>query len=363
MSTFGPSRMIAFWISAAGPVTCCHFSPSASISVWMPTQPTLPPHGSNLHGSWVFGVVVLGLTIASGLVEGEWGLVVARRWTSGELKELLLVLAASLAALFVNPFGYKLPLYPFDLLFRQPSNMKYIDEWQSVDFSKGDGKVALLMIMALSAAALFSRRRWRLDEALLTAFALWAALSHVRMLFFAALILAPILAPRLKLFPPYQREIDKPWLNAGIMAAVVGSLIFFFPSAARLQQKVDEQYPTAALQFMQRQHLKGRIFNQYVWGGYMEWNTPELKPFIDGRADIFVYNGVLDDHRKATTIEEPFQILDKYQIDEALLKPEGPLTYLLEHSPAWHMIYSDKVAVLLERAPATATAPLKVQTN
>ena len=102
---------------------------------------------------------------------------------------------------------------------------------------------------------------------------------------------------------------------------------------------------------------------KFVWGGYMEWNAPELKPFIDGRADIFVYNGVLDDHRKATTIEEPFQILDKYQIDEALLKPEGPLTYLLEHSPAWHMIYSDKVAVLLERAPATATAPLKVQTN
>ena len=230
-----------------------------------------------------------------------------------------------------------------------------------MDFSTGDGKLALIVILALLAAALLSRRRWKLDEVLLTAFALWAALSHVRFLFFAGLVLVPILAPRLKLFPLYQRELDKPWLNAGIMAAVVGSLIFFFPSAAELQQKVDEQYPTAALQFMQRQHLNGRIFNQYVWGGYMEWNAPELKPFIDGRADIFVYNGVLEDHRKATTIEEPFQILDKYQIDEALLKPEWPLTYLLEHSPAWHMTYSDKVAVLLERVPATA--PLKVQTN
>ncbi len=35
----------------------------------------------NLHGSWVFGMVVLVATIASGLVEGEWGLVMARRWT------------------------------------------------------------------------------------------------------------------------------------------------------------------------------------------------------------------------------------------------------------------------------------------
>jgi hypothetical protein len=209
---------------------------------------------------------------------------------------------------------------------------------------------------------LFSRRRWKVDEVLLTAFALWVALSHVRFLFFAGLILAPILGPRLKLFPPYEREIDKPWLNAGIMAAVVGSLIFFFPSTAQLQQKVDEEYPKAALEFMQRQHLNGRIFNQYGWGGYMEWNAPELKPFIDGRADIFVYNGTLADYAEAILIQAPFEILDKYRIDYVLLPSDQPLTYLLEHSSAWHPIYTDKVAVLLQRTPATA-APLKVGPN
>jgi len=361
--SIGPRTLLFGWLCMVGLLLVLDRFQRTGKCLWL-----LPPLFAlwiNLHGSWIFGVVVLVLTIASGLVEGEWGLVVARRWTPGELKKLLLALAASLAALFVNPFGYKLLLFPFDVTFRLRGAVQYVQEWQSVDFSTGDGKLALIVILALLAAALLSRRRWKLDEVLLTAFALWAALSHARFLFLAGLVLVPILAPRLKLFPPYQRELDKPWLNAGIMAAVVGSLIFFFPSAARLQQKVDEQYPTAALQFMQRQHLKGRIFNQYVWGGYMEWNTPELKPFIDGRAFIFVYNGVLDDHRKATTIEEPFQILDKYQIDEALLKPEWPLTYLLEHSPAWHMIYSDKVAVLLERTAASAApvTPLKVQGN
>jgi hypothetical protein len=93
-------------------------------------------------------------------------------------------LAASWLRLFVNPFGYKLVLYPFDFLFRQPSNMKHIAEWHSVDFSTGDGKLALFMILALLAAALFSRRRWRLDEVLLTAFALWAGCRTARLLFF-----------------------------------------------------------------------------------------------------------------------------------------------------------------------------------
>jgi hypothetical protein len=312
----------------------------------------------NLHGSWVFGVVVLVVMIASGLVEGEWGLVVARRWSPVELKKLLLALAASLAALFVNPFGYRLVLYPFDLLFRQPSNMKHIEEWQSVDFSTGNGKLALMMIFVLLAAALFSRRRWRLDELILMAFALWAALSHWRFLFFAGLIAVPILAPRLNLFPPYDRKLDKPWLNAGIMAAVVGSLIFFFPSTAELQHQVSDKYPIGALAFMQQRHLGGRIFNNYLWGGYMEWNAPQLKPFIDGRADIFIYNQSFDDYVHATMIQKSFEILDKYRIDYALLEPDQPLSYLLQHSPSWKTIYSDRVAVLFERTPATETAEM-----
>ena len=359
--SIGPRTLLFGWLCMVGLLLVLDRFRRTGKGLWL-----LPPLFAvwiNLHGSWVFGVVVLVVTIASGLIEGEWGLVAARRWSALELKELLLALAASLAALFVNPFGYKLVLYPFDLLFRQPSIMKDIQEWQSVDFSAGDGKLALIMILALVAAALFSRRCWRLDEALLTAFALWAALSHVRFLFFAGLILVPILAPRLKLFPPYQRELDKPWLNAGIMAAIVGALIFFFPSAAQLQQKVDEQFPKAALEFMQGQHINGRIFNNYGWGGYMEWNVPQLKPFIDGRADIFVYNGTFDNYLKVLHIQAPFEILDKYKIDYVLLEPAKPLTYLLEHSPAWRMIYSEKVAVLFERTPGTAAAPLKVQTN
>jgi hypothetical protein len=350
--SIGPRTLLFGWLCMVGLLLVLDRFQRTGKGLWL-----LPPLFAlwiNLHGSWVFGVVVLVMIIASGLVEGEWGLVVARRWTPGELKRLLPVFAASLAALFVNPFGYKLLLFPFDVTFRLRGAVQAIGEWQPVDFSTGGGKLALIVILALVAAALFSRRRWRLDEALLTAFALWAALSHVRFLFFAGLVLVPILAPRLKLFPPYQRELDKPWLNAGIMAAVVGSLIFFFPSAAKLQQKVDEQYPTAALQFMQRQHLNGRIFNEYVWGGYIEWNAPQVKVFIDGRGDIFMSNGTFDDHFSAMVIGEPFQILDKYKIDYVLLQPKQPLAYLLEHSPAWHMIYSDRVAVLFERTPRSA---------
>jgi hypothetical protein len=345
--SIGPRMLLFGWLCMVGLLLVLDHFKRTGKGLWL-----LPPLFAlwiNLHASWAFGIVVLGLTIASGLVEGEWGLVVARRWSAEQLKKLLLASGASLAALFVNPFGYKLVMYPFDFIFRQQGTLKHIEEWHSVDFGNGVGKLALIMIFGLLAAALFSRRAWKLDDMLLMAFAVWSALLHVRFLFFAGLIVAPILAQHLTLFRPYRRERDKPWLNAGIMAAIVGAMVFWFPSAAHLQLKVDQDFPTAALEFMQRQHVNGRIFNEYAWGGYMEWYAPELQTFVDTRGDIFTYNGIIDDYLKATGNEHSFQILDKYRIDYVFLPPKRPLIALLQQSPAWRPIYTDRVATLYER--------------
>ena len=197
--SMGPRTLLFGWLCMAGLLLVLDHFRETGKGLWL-----LPPLFAlwiNFHGSWVFGLVVVVVTIASGLIEGEWGLVSARRWRPVELKKLLLALAASLGALFLNPFGYKLVLYPFNLVLRHQSGIQALEEWQSVNFSIGSGKVALVTVLALIAAALLSLRRWRLDEVLLTAFALGEALLHVRFLFFAALIVAPILAPRLKLFP------------------------------------------------------------------------------------------------------------------------------------------------------------------
>src|ERR1017187_4127712 len=126
IGSMGPRTFLFGWLCMVGLLLVLDRFQRTGKGLWL-----LPPLFAlwiNLHGSWVFGVIVLTLTIASGLVEGEWGLVVARRLTPRELKKLLLALAASLAALFVNPFGYKLLLYPFDLLFRQQTNMQHVQE-------------------------------------------------------------------------------------------------------------------------------------------------------------------------------------------------------------------------------------------
>jgi hypothetical protein len=345
--SIAPRTLLFGWLCMAGLLLLIDLFPRHERSIWL--VPPLFALWINLHGSWVFGLAVLSITVAAGLVEGEWGLVVATRWTRRQLTQLLLVCLASVAALFVNPFGYKLVWYPFDLGFRQHAVVNFMDEWQPVDFSTWNGKLAMLLILALLAAGLFSARKWRLVDIALTSFALWTALSHSRFMFFAGLVIVPILAPRMTLFEPYRPELEKPWLNAAIIAVVVSLMIVFLPSNASLQQRIDAEYPKAALDFMEANHIKGRIFNQYKFGGYMDWHTRDLKPFIDGRADIFVYNGVFDDFIKATALHDSLEILDKYKIDYVLYEPNQPLSYLLEHSGQWRPIYSDSSAVLFER--------------
>jgi len=296
----------------------------------------------------------MGICIVSGLVQGRWGLVVAERWTPVQLRKLLLAFAASAVALLANPHGYKLVWYPFELLSRQQAVRDNMIEWQSMDFHTGWGKLGMFMIIALLAAAWFSGKPWQLNDILLATFAVVASLNHLRFLLFAAIILVPILAPRLRLFAPYDANKDKPWLNLAITAAIVAIIAGSYPSAAELQNRIDGQFPHEALRFMQQRRITGRLFNWYDFGGYIEFYAPTIKTFADGRTDIFVYSGVLDDYLKINTIEEPLELLDKYQIDYVLFPVNKHLTYVLDHSAAWRTIYEDKVVKLYQRLPVAA---------
>jgi hypothetical protein len=308
----------------------------------------------NTHGSWSLGLILFSIIVAAGLLKKGWGLVDAEPWSPSQFRKLVVTGLASVAALFVNPFGGRLVWYPFDLAFRQKLNISHVAEWISVDFHDLRGKLVLVLLITLFLTALLRRRRWTAVEVALLLFALYSGLTYIRFLFLLAIVAAPLLAKLLDFVPHYRPEVDTPLINALVICLMIGGMVYYWPSTAQLQSTVAEQYPTKAVPFLRTHPPAGPMLNAYLWGGYLELNDRNLKTFVDSRVDIFEYAGVLQDYLDLLGLKQPKTILDKYKIRYVLFPHSEPLTYVLEHDPEWKEVYSDELSVLLERVDGAA---------
>jgi len=316
----------------------------------------------NTHGSWSLGLIVFFLFVAAGLVQGSWVRVDAVRWTHKELQHLVTVGITSLAALFVNPFGWRLVYYPFDMAFKQKLNIAHVAEWVSVDFHDLRGKMVLVLVFGLLLGALFRNRRWNLAELLILLFALYSGLTYIRFLVLLGIVAAPVLAKQLDFFPLYRPADETPRVNVAVIILLVGLMVWFWPSNAKIGASVEETYPSGVVGYLKSHPLQGNSLNFYLWGGYLEWHAPSLKTFVDSRVDIFEYAGVFEDYLSLmgadTTQHRPDAILNKYNVRYVLFPPSdsrnplhtgGGLVYTLEQDPHWKMLYKDNTCVLLEK--------------
>ena len=94
------------------------------------------------------------------------------------------------------------------------------------------------------------------------------------------------------------------------------------------------------------------MLNAYDFGGYLIWTLPEQPVFIDGRADLFEWAGVLGDFSKWATLQEnPNSLLDKYGIDFCLVERQSPVAHVLPELNGWKLIYSDNISLIFARPP------------
>jgi hypothetical protein len=303
----------------------------------------------NLHGSWLIGMIIFAMIIATGAFGVSYWHLDVIPWSREQLRRLIAAYAASVVALFLNPYTYHLVFYPFDLAFKQKLNIAHVEEWASVDFHEPRGKVVLAFLFALLLSALFVRVRWTLQELALTLFALYTSLTYVRFLFLAAILVVPILAKRLRSLPPYKAEIDRPLLNACIVVVLFGIMVWRLPSNAHLENDVAQKYPRGAVTYLHTHAQGARVFNYYGWGGYLMWNDPRIPTFIDSRTDIFEHKGVLKDYLDVIGMKESLAILDRYRIQYVLFAPKEALSYLLKNNSKWKIAYKDSVSVVFER--------------
>lgn len=346
--SYGPRTLLFGWLFLVVELAILYSFERGRNALW-----ALPPlflFWINAHGSWMIGFVLLVVFATSGLVEGEWGLIEARRWNSRQLRSLALVIGLTAAVLFINPYGWRLVEYPFDMAFHQKLNIANVMEWRSVDFHSLRGKFALFVLLAGLLVQLVRRRRWRLYDVGLLLLGIYSGFTYSRFLFLAAILVIPLLAPDLDgWLLPYAAVRDKPWLNASIMLLCLAAIEIKFPTSQRLAHAWSARYPSQARTYLQQFHPEGNVLNDYLWGGYLIWNVRQIPVFVDSRVDVFERNGVFKDSLDVANLDGSLAILDKYCIRYVLYAKDAPLSYLLSHTPGWRIKYEDPATVLFER--------------
>lgn len=106
---------------------------------------------------------------------------------------------------------------------------------------------------------------------------------------------------------------------------------------ARLEM---DGYPAAASAFLKDNKLTERVFNEYIWGGYLDWTHPEIKVFIDGRMTGWRTNDtyILNDYIKINNGD--CELAKMYQIETALLKKNSEAKCFSNYK----LVYEDQVA-------------------
>jgi hypothetical protein len=315
---------------------------------WLFALPPLFVIWANAHGSFLFGLVFLAATMAGQCLRIEgW-----RPRLHGDLKRVGLIATLCLLAPLINPVGPALAVYPIDVLLFQPDNTGSVVEWAPLNLleSRGLWLVGVLGFVFTMAIAL--RKRLLPAEWIALLFSAMMALQHVRMLpifgFIACPIVCRIVAPY---WDRYDPQRDRKGINAAMICVAAFLCFLVLPTQQQLEAQVSSHEPAAAVAWMQQNSLPGPVLNEYVFGGFLMWANPKEPVFIDGRTDIYAWNGVLRDYgRWALLQDDPKLLLDRYKIQTCLLSTAAPIARVMPYLPGWKQVYKDDLAVLFTRS-------------
>jgi hypothetical protein len=315
----------------------------------------------NLHGGYAIGIAFMFLFIVGDLVDVALGF---QRWSESRarLRKLVLALAACMAIIPLNPYGFRMYRYPIETVYSS-GIQGYISEWLSPNFHDGMFLPLLLTLLAIFVAAAVSPLRLRPRELLLLAATTWAALHSARHIAIFVLVAAPVLS-RLIYARTSQRQRSvfpaRPASAVPILRLCNGLILaaFLAFTLVRLRQVVVGQadaearaFPSASVSFISKNRLPGPLLNHYNWGGYLIWKLyPGYRVYVDGRSDL--YGDAFLDQSGATyniSNESWREPLERWRIRSVILPPNAPLVSALRCQSGWKEVYGDPQAVIFEK--------------
>ncbi len=315
---------------------------------------------ANLHAGFPLGLVFVGLFLVGEALEAAIR-PEPRRDFARRLKRLTVAFGVCLALVALNPYGWRIYLYPFETL-HSAAMQRFIQEWFSPNFHDPASLPLLLMLLALVAGAAFSPRRLRLRSLLLLLVTVPAALRSLRHIPILMLVMVPVVADMAEawLQESGATRLFKPVTVQSSRTLVINFVVlvsFCVFAMIRVQQVVSHQgdlesrnFPAAAVAFLEREHPPEPIMNSYNWGGYFIWKLyPKYRVFMDGRADVYG-DAFMTDFGACYYLTGHWKhTLERWNIRTIVLPPDAPLMTALRSNPDWREIFVDSQAIILTK--------------
>ena len=142
---------------------------------------------------------------------------------------------------------------------------------------------------------------------------------------------------------------DKRLLNTFLAAACILFCIYKVPTTAKITEQANKTYPAAAVTYLRRHPLDGALLNDFNWGGYLIWNLPQQRIFIDTRTDVFEQTGLYQNYFDLISLKQPIESYHNGELRYALFPTKSITAIALSHYPNWKVVYQDDTAMLLHR--------------
>ena len=327
---------------------------------------------ANLHSGFLLGLFTIIMVLSISFFYGE-----------APRRAAVLGLACVLAC-FVNGNGSDALLWP--IRFAQDSHSPFlrVAEWlppwepggiRSNLYYPSIATFVVSLVVVVGSGGYRRQPRLTLSSAAIGLVTLVLSLRSRRFIplfgISQSLMLAPALAA---IAASLRRRIvpGMPWLNRPrvwqlalpVVALIFGGLrLAPYPLSrnAFLYLTDLDSFPVEAMNFIETNHIEGKVFSLYNWGGYIDLRTEgRLQVFIDGRAGTVFDEKTYRQYLRVTNLRDGWEdVIWDAGADFVLWPQRNPKQIAeLRKSGRWRPLYSDHVAALLARTDRPLPGPL-----
>jgi hypothetical protein len=337
---------------------------------WFLLLPPIYAIWANIHVQFIYGLFVLGVAAAEPYLYQIASRLKLRITKSGFLSEsafsqacgpaLMLTLGGCVLVTFVNPYSFR--LYETIIGYvRETGPWEYITELQALDF-RAPEDWCFLAVLLITVFSIAWRHRTDLFSLVILLCGIWVSFRSSRDLWFLSLVAVAITSQIWSNASGRDQHPFRPsrmqWALLSVVVAVgmVVGFAAFRVNNDRLHDTLAPRFPVKAVEFISANHLKGTLYNDFNWGGFLIWMLPNNPVAMDGRANVH------GDERIKRSLKtwagDPDWVFDSelHGSELVVASVKFPLTTLLRTDPQFKVLYEDHEAVVFRNTRVTALA-------